>query len=573
MSPTLGSAGARDGCHAAVSPLSGTVPAWAPWAAAAALIVLCALHGAHMVLGLALPPDVDALRDIGFAQGFLDGDLFGDPTYAGERRFYPPLIPALRALVFRLVGGEDLPRHWVLLAPWLNLLAPLAFFFMTRRLFASTGIAAAALAAYVLLNGAVSRPWVTGGYTPWPAVPTLAQAMFFAAVWLIHARVGLARWRDAAVLGAAIGLTFLAHVVPAVILTGIVTAAAFVAQGFHPRTVLWLATVAAAQLAVMAPYMLPVLVNYPGGTVHTSYEWVHNLFKPMIQSLAKLLALNAPGLAAAALVLGPLRRAVPPMARLTAVIVAAWVGVAGAFLLRHYACGALAPGGGDAAPATCRAFVVAIHHYHLYLYAAWPLLIGFAGWHLVRRWIAGAPPDGGQGDGRSRRAGVAAALVLASLALGGAGLLLRPFDLESRGIALHHADRDAMDLAAYRWLLAETRPEALFVTEMLEPWRAPAAFSVIAAGRKLISSPEWFSHPYVDWATREELRLRYLAALTGTAEAEAIPCDVAARGLWALLPNGTAVAEGRAEPVFRSPAHTVWRALPVAGCDAPGRVA
>jgi hypothetical protein len=35
------------------------------------------------VPGVPYPPDTDNLRDIGFAQGILDGDLVGDPIYAG----------------------------------------------------------------------------------------------------------------------------------------------------------------------------------------------------------------------------------------------------------------------------------------------------------------------------------------------------------------------------------------------------------------------------------------------------------------------------------------------------------
>ncbi len=77
---------------------------------------LCAAHGAWTVSGVAYPPDVDSLRDIGSAQGIPNGDLFGDPAYAGEIRWYPPLVPALVAAASRLLGIADLPNFWYKLA-------------------------------------------------------------------------------------------------------------------------------------------------------------------------------------------------------------------------------------------------------------------------------------------------------------------------------------------------------------------------------------------------------------------------------------------------------------------------
>jgi len=70
----------------------------------AILLLLCVVHGLQTVSGLTYPPDADSLRDIGFTQGILDGDLFGDPACAGEIRWYPPLLPALAAGASRLFG-------------------------------------------------------------------------------------------------------------------------------------------------------------------------------------------------------------------------------------------------------------------------------------------------------------------------------------------------------------------------------------------------------------------------------------------------------------------------------------
>jgi hypothetical protein len=541
------------------------MPRWVLSALAAALIAACALQGMRMVWELPMPPDVDSLRDISFAQAMLDGNYTGDPNYAGELRFYPPLIPALRALVFRLIQADDLPHHWIVLSPWLNLLAPIAFFAMARRLFGSMSIAVASLAVFVLLQGAVSQSYVTGGYTPWPLAPVLAQAGFFATIWLIAARVAAARWHDAPLIGAAIGATFLAHVVPSVLLTAIVTVAALTVQGFRLRTLGWLAVVAAAQVAVMAPYALPIFLHYPGGTVHDSAEWTYPIFAPTLAGVTRVVALNVPGLAALALLLLPFRRTIPAMRPLTIAILVTWIGVAGAFLLRHYGCGAIARIAGGFAPGACRVFVMPIHHYHFYLQSAWPLIIGFVGWHAARRWLADAPDDRRHG----RRLVLAMLLLMAGVA-GLARLMTRPNDLALRELVLTEADELVMDLAAYHWILRETPPDTLFVTDVPKAWYGAAAFSVMAAGRQIVAAPAFFSNPYVDWSAREARRLRYLAWFSGATGADAVPCEVVASGLWALLPNATMVAEGRAVATLRTASHTVWRALPAPGCSGSG---
>jgi len=124
-----------------------------PWVAI--LLLLCLAHGLSTVSGITYPPDVDSLRDIGFAQGILNGDFFGDPAYAGEIRWYPPLVPALAAAAGRLFSIADLPNFWVQAGPWINLLVPVAFFLAAQRLLGSTALAAAALTAFVLFDGAV----------------------------------------------------------------------------------------------------------------------------------------------------------------------------------------------------------------------------------------------------------------------------------------------------------------------------------------------------------------------------------------------------------------------------------
>ena len=516
----------------------------------AGLLALCAFHRVRTVAGLEVPPDPDLLRDIGYIQGILDGNWFGDPVYAGEWRYHPPLVSALGALLYRLSGATELPRFWLQAGPWLNLLAPLGFFLASRRLLASAPAAAVGTAVFVVFNGAISAPWNAGGYTPWPFAPSIAQAVFFGAAWLIHARVASARWRDAVLIGVAIGLSFLAHAVPAVVLTAVVTAAGFAAQGLRLRTVAWLAAVAAAQLAVMMLLLGPILLHYPDGMIHFGValhsDWL--MEKPLHRWV---LVMNTPGLAALAVTL--LLRRAAPLGRTTSAMLAAWIGVCSLFLLRHYACPSGAPEGDAEAPAVCRVFLVTVHHYHLYLQVAWTCLMGHAGWHLARLWAEKAP----LGSMRLRVA-LAAGLAAVLLLLGGYGLVRRSFDRERRALAV--ASGGEMDLMAYRWMVAHTAPGARFAAE-LEGDDGPMAFTVMAAGRSLVSSPVTFSNPYVRWDERDAERRAYLAAAAGTGSGRVL-CQPGAAGLWIILPKDATRDEERLEPVYGTEWNTIYRVAP-----------
>ena len=85
---------------------------------------------------------------------------------------------------------------------------------------------------------------------------------FFLGIWLIHARIGSARLSDAALIGGAIGVAFLAHPVPAVLLATITTIAACTIQWSSASHVRWFAVACFTALVVGAPFLLPLVVTY-----------------------------------------------------------------------------------------------------------------------------------------------------------------------------------------------------------------------------------------------------------------------------------------------------------------------
>ncbi len=423
---------------------------------------MCLVHGLFVTRGLGAPPDLDALRDIGFAQGILDGNWWGDPAYLGATRYYPPLVPTLMAGLAWLVGSTDLPRLWVIAGPWLGLLPVLMFYLMARAMFgARAGLIAAAI--FVLWNGAVTTPWVSGGYSPWLLTPLLAQAGFFAAAWLIHARAAQTRWRDAVLIGAAIGIVFLAHVIPALLLT-----AMLIGQRLRAGSLAWLSLAGAVQAAFMLPYLLPIMRAYPDGVVHLPPgAWVADELRFDGAALVTIALINMPFLLASVWLW---RSRVWPTGGLLAV----WIAVCVLVLARHYSCA-----GADML--ACRFLRLPVHHFHLYLHIAGACVIGLA----LAHW---SPP----------RLIWGMLIAAGILALG-----LRPYDRAARDAA------PEIDLAAYRWVLANTPPDALFVTaiptDLASPFD-PAAFAVLAAGRKLVALHALFSNPYGPWAPREALR-------------------------------------------------------------------
>ena len=515
-------------------------------AAVAFALAACALHGALTTRGIVATPDQDAMRDMGFAQALLDGNWFGDPSYAGAIRYYPPLLPILAAAAAALSGARDLAAFWVAIGPWVNLAAPLAFFLMARRLLGGAGAGAVACLVFVFWNGAASTSWLSGGYSPWFYGPGIAQILFFLAMLLIHARAAAGRLRDAALVGAAIGLTFLAHIIPAVILTVVATVAAGVAQGVRIRTVLWLAVVAATQLAVMAPYLLPLLTTAEGVVNAAPAGFVAPALRLNSDAVAYLLLLNLPAAIAAAL-LWRLRGVPGSMDRLGMAMLLSWTGVCLAALARHYACEAVRTPEGTV-PAACSVFVLTIHHYHFYLQVAGACAIAYAAALLARR--RGAR----EASPRGLRMPAAAALVCAAAA----GLLLvRPSDRGLRAAALDHPEGSAMDLAAYRWMMANTSRRDLFVTFLNEggsPARH-AVMTVLASGRETAALPLLFSNPYVRWEERDALRRRFLAAVED--ESVPMPCAPDGRSVWLLLPVGAHVGSARASTAFSSQLHTI----------------
>jgi hypothetical protein len=507
----------------------------AAWSILAILLTLCLWRGVISIQGVAYPPDEDLIRDVGFIQTILNGNLFGDPIFPGEARWYPPLLSMVGA-AGAWVSGQPAAIFALQAGPWLGLLPVLAVFLLARQMF---GPAAAVIttALFALVNPTISRPWMVGGYSPWPYASSFGIALFCFGLCVIL-RSKLLRWRDAVVVGGLCGAALLAHPMPALILSACAAAAAVSIAGLRTLTIVWLAIIAAVEIAVSMVLFLPLILQYgmhiqntgPGSWIDWSLAlqflpWTLRLVLPGALAMAAIWALSRGGISS----------------QVTAVL-AAWMIPCAAMLARHYACSITGLVGGVCAPSS-----IPPNHALLYLILAGTVLLGFAASLVVAAWL-----QEGHGQSRSRLRLASVALLLAF------GLEVwqvqraNAYDQTFDPVAKLRASGEKMDLDLYLWLARDPLPGAVFVTDTGNA----AAWTVYAAARPLLGAAATHSNPYVDLAPREALRQRALASLTQPERACGDPDGVT---YYAMMTNLGRRGMEHAVPVYRTGQHVVLR--------------
>ncbi len=527
-------------------------PRW-PWFVLGLLLGACLAHGLWVVRDLGLYTAIlDTYRDAGFVQGILDGNLAGDPSIEGARRYYPPMIHVLAAAAALASRMQPLPLL-IKIAPWLNLLIPAAFFLMARRL-VNSAAAAVATTVLVCFDGILLPPWMIASYSPWHSVPEITQALFFCGVWLVCERSGSGRLRDALWIGSIVGLVFLAHTVPALILAAIAAAAAFSAHGLRLRTLTWVGTAAATAALWAAPFLIPLITAYHLKIVNAAGSFTDPLFDPAHIPKRVILAC-LPGLAALGLLGWNFRgcRTRHPLPRPAAAILGVWIGLPLLFMARHFGCA-------GSESALCTAFQVPVHHWMIYLQSALACVFGHATVSLL--------PVGSDRAPRPGSAPLVATSAIAAVVMVCALLFLQPMDRQMRARAMDMRNR--IDLKLYGWLLSSTRPNALFVTDVsTDAVHDSAAVAVLAAGRKSAALPFTYSNPYIDWRERKERDDLYLAAIRSGADAPALCRLLTEAGpgnaVYVALEPGTAIGSTRLQRVFHSNQNDLY-AIPSDSC-------
>jgi len=185
-----------------------------------ALLGLCAValyYGIRATSDLMVPNDADQYRDIGLAQTILDHRYGEDHLYQGETIWYNPLLSIIIANVSRLTGVEPviLTAHG---GAYLNLLAPIAFYALVAFLF-DRRTALASTAAFLFAIMPASTPsFASASYSPSLFGENFVQALFYLSLLVYAKALESRRLRWYFAVGLLLGITFLGHTAPAVIL-------------------------------------------------------------------------------------------------------------------------------------------------------------------------------------------------------------------------------------------------------------------------------------------------------------------------------------------------------------------
>jgi MFS family permease len=219
-------------------------------AVAAALIAAALVVAVRATHGLPVPYDPDHFRDLAFAQTARDGHPLADAYYRGEWIWYNPLLTWIVAAISSVSGATIVSTH-VNGGPVLNLLGPLSLYVLAART-AGRPAAVTALAAYLFF---LCREdcWACATYSPWLFTSTFAQGLFFSSVLAIGWAAKRRTEASAAIAGAAVGITFLAHTAPALIL------AAICATTLGGRRLL---VAAVTGVIVSAPFLAAIVGRY-----------------------------------------------------------------------------------------------------------------------------------------------------------------------------------------------------------------------------------------------------------------------------------------------------------------------
>ncbi|MDP7038740.1 MAG: hypothetical protein QGI45_06260 [Myxococcota bacterium] len=250
------------------------------------LIAFVFLKNVFSLTSLKWPYDHDLFRDIAHAQTIADGNFFADPNYLGETFWYNPLVPAIVAW-FAELSDLAIPFVYTQAGPWLNLLGPLSFYWLVKKLFGSRA-GAFACCAFLFMAPPHQPSWIVASYSPWAFASNVTQSLFYLGLLFLIYFLEKPTWKKACGLGVLLGLTFLGHSAPAILVGSILTIwliSVFKAQKsgadlLNPLEALgYYAVILSTAFILSTPYHISILWNY--GLVIKNPQptaWIDDLF-------------------------------------------------------------------------------------------------------------------------------------------------------------------------------------------------------------------------------------------------------------------------------------------------------
>lgn len=186
------------------------------WLACIAMIVAAMVQCYRTIHDLHWASEPDFDRDIAYIRTTLNGHYGQDANYAGEYMWYNPLLFLSETLIVKLTG---LPINIVVAraGAFLNILSPVAFFAMVLKLF-DYKVALAALLSFLFLAAGNLPCWGGATYSPWLISDSFVQFLFYINVIFCYQAYATQEMKWFVLLGASIGITFLGHSAPAILI-------------------------------------------------------------------------------------------------------------------------------------------------------------------------------------------------------------------------------------------------------------------------------------------------------------------------------------------------------------------
>jgi hypothetical protein len=434
------------------------------------------VKGALAIRGVVWPSDLDSYRDLAIARAILDGHVGADPYYAGAAGWYNPLIPAIVAGLSQ-VAHLTLSRADVLLGPILNALGPISFFLLVRRLIDP---AAALFAGIAFLFMPASVPlWAFSTYTPWLFAYVAAQALLFTALIVWDRELKNPTRGGAFVVGILLGLTFLAHTAPALLLGAIVLVTSVLRarrQGASVRLSVTAAVIVYVTGALVStPFWLPIFVKYQFHIINrTPTTFTFGGARP-----SELLASGNPALyAVMAVVVGYGLVAVWRARRESRMLLLSWVAIAAMMYAQ-----------GRRAETTGTFAVLPAYHLFFQLRAACWVLFGVGAESLVAVAVALV--------GVARPAAQLARVVAAGVLVVALMPAYRHRDAFTTARAAALAESYSPNRRLTGWIRRNSPDSAVFLASDGD------GLTVIGpANRQVVVLDPFFSNPYLDYDTR-----------------------------------------------------------------------
>ena len=354
--------------------------------------------------------------------------------------------------------------------PWLNLLGPLAFYFLGVRWMGRTP-AFMALAVYLFFGIGNGPGWAYATYSPWLYSNDFAEGIFFAAALALQLASDRPTVARAVCAGALIGVAFLAHTAPALILV-VMACAAFARR--------WpmLLTMGAVAFVVASPFLYAIGLQYHFRVVNTRpLSWVWEDL-PTISALPLLLKDNAilVGLAAFGAVIATSR------------LLLVWIATAAVLLF--FAASSSTP-------------VVPAFHFWKWTTAAMALLAG-----TTLAWLASTTPARPWVALReARRPSQEVSLLAISMTVAAVAWYW-PVYANRGDFSPERTQQGPDQVQAVAFLRETTRSDEVVLGD------ASAVLTIIGpAGRKTVAPDAYLANPYVPYSPRARARDSMLAAI------------------------------------------------------------